>query len=229
MEGSLVQNKALADTLRLIASQTPGLEGWEQHYATDLEAIQASLHDTFRLNKSLLADSAAGGAPRGRPRGGRPSGGRFGRLSQVLDQRASLETMPHAATLEIQDLSKQYEVRGVPQIQQLEDQEATAISFLAEHMIAEFGDVHIHLQNSFLTPKQLDQQGEPNLQCLATVVSGRTQKQIFRHLLSQGTRAAQFFALLIILQSFLNGLEVKTAMLKKFLIFRGNHRFCRMR
>ncbi|NJO83188.1 MAG: GAF domain-containing protein, partial [Blastochloris sp.] len=40
--------------LRLIASQTPGLEAWEQHYEADLEAIEASLHDTYRLNKSLL-------------------------------------------------------------------------------------------------------------------------------------------------------------------------------
>src|ERR1700683_1283063 len=62
--------------------------------------------------------------------------------------------------------------------------------------VAELGDVQVDLQDALLGPQGLDEYGEVRLEPLADEAWPGPQKQVLRHLLRDGARAAQPFAML---------------------------------
>lgn len=99
----------------------------------------------------------------------------------------------------------------------------SAGGFHAKQMIAEFGDVQIHVQNPLLAPQDFDQHGKPDLQELAANIARRAQKQILRYLLTDGAGTVDASAVLIVLIGLVNRLDIKTIVLIKQLVFRCNH------
>jgi len=90
--------------------------------------------------------------------------------------------------------------------------------------VAEFGDVQVDLQDAPLRQARLDQHRKIRLQPLAKIAAARPQEHILGNLLADRARAVDAVTVLVHLVGLFDGLDVKSPVLGKFLIFRCDDR-----
>src|SRR3989344_2308007 len=95
--------------------------------------------------------------------------------------------------------------------------------FGTEYAIAPLDAVEVHLKNPLLGPEQFDQAGKPHFHTFAQPAAPRPEKQVLRHLLTEGTGAAQRTALLVVFQSGLDSRDIEAPVFGELLILAGNH------
>ncbi|MNI71147.1 hypothetical protein D3C73_1270050 [compost metagenome] len=97
--------------------------------------------------------------------------------------------------------------------------------FYAEYTVAELHDIQINRQNTFLTPHCFHTQCESGLKTFTHPTASIPQKEIFCCLLRErrcSTNAA--FIALIMRQRLFYRRDIKSPVLRKFLVFCGNNR-----
>jgi len=96
--------------------------------------------------------------------------------------------------------------------------------FHAIDAITEFRYVQIDFQNPPLRPQNLDQHGKVSLKSLPDKAPAFPKEQILSNLLADGAGASQASTFPSFFQGFSHGLEIKSKVFRKFLIFSGNSR-----
>src|SRR5204863_3814287 len=75
-----------------------------------------------------------------------------------------------------------------------------------------FYAVEVNFHDALFTPHQLDQQCKPGLKPFTDVTSAGPQKYVFGTLLRNSAASPDLFSFFVRLNSFFNGIEIKTVM-----------------
>ena len=92
-----------------------------------------------------------------------------------------------------------------------------------EYSLAHLGDIQVNLHNSFLAPKELDQNREISLEAFAHHRPVRKQEHILRRLLGDSASTPATLAAFIFLLRLLYRLPVEAAVLVKKVVLTGYH------